>query len=222
MLASKFTSLFTSGIDAVINGLSAEGGFLDDPVVRILLPPPLGLALGVARDLQRDPKAALLESLINHAAEGAIPVAGPILKDMVMKMDTTKLQTLLDEPDAAVTEYLMEEGGAAVKSVLLPAVTQQLRANGAVQLYGELLAAQQKVEEVAPTEPADVLAPVVEEALPPLDAKALPNPEGVKAVSPEQLGDYVAEQAVGGLFKKVATQELAVRDTVNKMVEVPF
>jgi hypothetical protein len=36
------------------------------------------------------------------------------------------------------------------------------------------------------------------------------------------LGDYVAEQAIGGLFKKVATQELVVRDTVNKMVEVPF
>lgn len=222
LLTSKFTGLFTEGIDTVINGLAVEGGFLDDPLVRILLPPPLGLALGVARELQRDPQAALLETLINHAAEGAIPVAGPILKDMIVKMDTEKLQGLLDAPDGAVTEYLKEEGGAAVKAVLLPAVTQQLRANGALQLYGELVAAKQQAsEQVVPPEMASDIATSVGAVTDQVKQEEH-SPLLQPPVAPEQLGDYVAEKAMGGLFKKVAGQEIAVRDSVSKMVEVPF
>lgn len=223
MLAGKFTELFTAGIDAVIDSLAAEGGFLDDPLVRILLPPPLGLALGVARDLQRDPKAALLETLLNRAAEHAIPVAGPLLKDMVVNMDTQKLQGLLDAPDASVTAFLKEEGGAAVKAVLVPAVTQQLRADGALELYGELLAAREATARTVPADGAvEVLAPAASDAAPLADAGLTATPGQAVPVAPEQLGDYVAEQAMTGLFKKVAQKELAVRDSVNETLQVPF
>lgn len=223
MLAGKFTDLFTAGIDAVIDSLAAEGGFLDDPLVRILLPPPLGLALGVARDLHRDPKAALLETLLNRAAEHAIPVAGPLLKDMVVNMDTQKLQGLLDAPDASVTAFLKEEGGAAVKAVLVPAVTQQLRADGALELYGELLAAREATARTVPADGAvEVLAPAASDAAPLADAGLTATPGQAAPVAPEQLGDYVAEQAMTGLFKKVAQKELAVRDSVNETLQVPF
>ena len=37
--------------------------------MRVLLPPPLGLVIDVARDLNDKPEAALLEIMINRAAE---------------------------------------------------------------------------------------------------------------------------------------------------------
>lgn len=226
MLAGKFSELLTQGIDTVINGLAAEGGFLDDPLVRILLPPPLGLAIGVARDLQRDPQAALLETLINRAAEDAIPVAGPILKDMIVNMDTEKLQSLLDAPEAAATDYLMEQGGAVVKDALLPVVTERLHANGAIQLYGELVAARQAVDQatqpVVGSELESDLRKSVDQAVPDIETPSPTPPLVVAPVAPEQLAGYVAEQAMGGLFKKVATQELQIRDSLDSMVEIPI
>jgi len=62
-LAKQFGQRLTSGIDSVIGQLAMKGGFLNDPLVRILLPPPLGLAIGIARQVQKNPQAALLETL---------------------------------------------------------------------------------------------------------------------------------------------------------------
>ncbi len=205
MLAKSFGEKLTAGIDWVVDSLAKEGGFLDDPLVRIIMPPPLGLMVDVAQDLHADPKAALLETLMNRAAENAIPVAGPILKDVVMNMDTTTLTTLVDAPKSAATEYLKEKGGAVIQQSLLPAVSENLQANGAIELYGELLQVHQE---------ANVAATAIESAAGDMAV--------VESVAPEQLGNYVAEQAVGGLFKKMAVKELAIRDELYSTMEAPF
>ena len=204
MLANTFARKLVSGIDLVVKQLAVKGGFLDDPLVRILLPPPLGLVIDVARDLNDKPQAALLETLMNRAAENAIPVAGPILVNMVRNMDAETLQKLVNSPRSAATDLLMAEGGEAVRSALLPAVTQSLQENGAIKLYGELLQGQP----VAATK-ADVGAKAGEQ-----------DPE-LEPVSEGQLGQYVVKQATNGLFKKVAARELAIRDSLNNFVESP-
>ncbi len=199
VLANRFAQRLSSGIDLVVRQLAIQGGFLDDPLVRILLPPPIGLVIDVARDLTANPQAALLETLMNRAAENAIPVAGPILKNMVANMDAETLQKLVNSPRSAATELLMAEGGAAVQLALLPAVTQNLHDNGAIKLYDDLLKASNK-----PDTNRDTAAE-----------------SAGQAVSPDQLGEYVAQQAAGGLFKKVANRELAIRDSLNSIVEGP-
>lgn len=202
IVASQFSKGLLRGIDAAIAQLSVVGGFANDPLVRILLPPPLGLAIGVASELKNNPKATLLDTLINQAAENTIPVAGPILKDVVMNMSTPTLEGIVDGGSSAATDYLKANAGPAVKQALLPAINQQLQSSGAVALYGELLkahAVQQKVatdlaQATAGTRPAPVPTP--------------------PAVTQEQLGDYVAEQTMAGLFKKVAKAELSAREAI--------
>lgn len=205
IVANQFSKRLLSGIDLVITQLSQKGGFLDDPLVRILLPPPLGLALGIARDLQENPEAALMETLLNQAAEHAIPVAGPILKDMVMNMDTPSLEQVFKAGDTATTDYLQEKGGEAVKQALLPVISEQLHLNGAIELYGKLLDAKQKADQLSATTTA------VQQKIETTESTV----EAVESVSQEQLGQYVAEQAMFGLFKKVAAEELSVRRGLN-------
>ena len=200
-LAGQFASRLESGIDAVVGQLSAKGGYLDDPLVRILLPPPLGLAVGIVRDLQQNPKATLLQILINQAAENAIPVAGPILKDIVTNMGTPTLENVLNAGDTAATDYLKEKGGAAVRTALLPAIAKELHLNGAIELYGELLKAHEEAQRVT-TIAADVRQRV---------ETARQEAGSVQAVTQGQLGEYVVEQATAGLFKKVANEELSIR-----------
>ena len=207
-LANQFGRRLQAGIDAAIETLAAKGGFLDDPLVRILLPPPLGLVVGVARDLQENPKATLLETLLNQAAEHAIPVAGPILKNIVSNMDTPSLENVMNKGDEAATDYLKEKGGAVVQAALLPAVTRELHANGAIKLYGELLDAKEKADAVAQT--AHDVQQKIETAQQQVET-VQQQAEAVQNVSQEQLGQYVAERATAGLFKKVAKEELSVR-----------
>jgi hypothetical protein len=187
-----------------------KGGFLDDPLVRILLPPPLGLAIGIAKDLQQNPEAVLLETLLNQAAETTIPVAGPILKNIVMNMDEPNLESLLDAGNTAATDYLKEKGGAVVQEVLLPAITEELHLNGAVELYGKLLKARETVDQVTETV-ADVQQQIetAQQQIETVQHQAA----ALQTVTQEQLGQYVAEQAMSGLFKKVADEELSIRET---------
>jgi hypothetical protein len=200
VIANKFAQKLTSGIDLVARQLAVKGGFLDDPLVRILLPPPLGLVIDVARDFNSNPQAALLETLMNRAAENAIPVAGPMLKNIVANMDADTLQRLMNSPRSAATDLLIAEGEGAVQAALLPAVTQSLTANGAFKLYGDLLQSQQK-----PDAGADFAANTT-----------------AQSVSQEQLSQYVVQKAADGLFKKVATRELVIRASLNSIVESPM
>lgn len=194
LLADQFGKRLQTGIDTAIGRLAMKGGYLDDPLVRILLPPPLGMAIGVARELQKNPQAALLETLLNQAAEHAVPVAGPILKDIVAGMDTASLESLLDSGETAAADSLKEKGGTIVRKALLPVITETLHANGAVELYGRLAKAKEEADRLAAS------------------AQDLGRQSAdVQALAEEQLGAYVTDRAVSGLFVKVAEEERTIR-----------
>ena len=202
ILANKFAQKLEAGIDLVVEQLTVDGGFLDDPLVRILLPPPVGLVIDVARDFNDNPQAALLETLMNRAAENAIPVVGPILKSVLANMNADTLQTLVNSPRSAATDVLIAEGGEEVEQALLPLVTQSLTENGAIKIYSDLMQVYSNID-------------AAENAVANSNEQAV-----VESVSPDALGEYVVKQAVGGLFKKVAAKELAVRESLDDMVNI--
>jgi hypothetical protein len=204
-LANQFGQQLEKGIDSVIEQLTMKGGYLDDPLVRILLPPPLGLVIGIARGLQENPQATILETLINQAAENTIPVAGPILKNIVTNMTTPTLENLMTAGNTAATDYLKERSGALMQTILLPAITEELHANGAIELYGKLLEAKEIAEQI----------PAIQEDDNPLSDTFEHPASTAEMVTPELLGNYVAEQAMSGLFKKVAAKELSIRKSVG-------
>jgi hypothetical protein len=193
-LAFHFNRRFADAVGTVIRGLAMEGGYLDNPLVRILLPPPVGLVIDVARDLHHDPRAALLETLMNRAAEHAVPVAGPVLQAVLRDMDKTHPQGLFAAGKTATTEYLREKAGGAVQDALLPVVAAKLAENGAVAVYEQLLADEGIAALVTDT-PESMVTPV----------------------SPGNLDRYVTEMAVDGLFKTLAQHEVQVRESVNRL-----
>jgi len=232
-LAQLFGQKLLQGIDTVINQLASTGGFFNDPLVKILLPPPLGMVLGVAMDLHEHPDETLLVILINQAAENAIPVAGPILKNIITNMDKPQLQSLLDGDNRAATNYLKSQGGAAIKTVILPALSEQLHLNGAIELYGKMVKAKEEVEgikatvstlqqQVTEAEQLAVGAQVSTDIVAQADTvrQTLDTAEQQLAVadsaSVDKLTDYVADQALAGLFKKFGTQEQEIRQQLEQ------
>ena len=97
---------------------------------------------------------------------------------------------------------LIAEGGEEVQQALLPLVTQSLTENGAIKIYSDLVQVYSNVDAAE-------------------NAAANSNEQAaVEFVSPDALGEYVVKQAVGGLFKKVAAKELAVRESLDDMVNI--
>jgi phage tail protein X len=189
-LARQFGRQLSATLDVIVQGLGAAGGFLDNPLVRVLLPPPVGLVIDVARDFHQNPRAALLETLMNRAAEQAIPGAGPILRTMLGDMGRSDMQSLFEAGRTATTDHLRATAASAVHDALLPVISENLAANGAIAIYGELLKAH---------EWAVLIADI---------------PATAQAVAAEDLGEYVTARAVDGLFRTLGDKELLIREGI--------
>ncbi|HEY9198918.1 MAG TPA: DUF4197 family protein, partial [Gammaproteobacteria bacterium] len=149
-LSGQYSQRLGTSVNAVIADLGQPGGYLDNPVVRILLPPPVGLVLGVARDLRADPQAALLETLMNQVAEQVIPGAAPIVQTALSEITSAEARRLLEGDVTAGSEHLKARTAAALQTALQPVVAEKLANTGALTVYGELVDAYQAYQAATP------------------------------------------------------------------------
>ena len=189
-LANHFIAELGKGVGTVISSLAQPGGYIDNPLVRILLPPPLGLVFDVARNMNANPDASLLVVLMNQAAEHAIPNATPILQAALTHVTPAEARALLGGGKNAATEFLKAKTAAALQEALTPLVSANLAASGAKQVYGKLLDAYRANKTV---EPAKIDEPAPE------------------------LVQYVTGQAVEGVFKALGEREALIRENLDNV-----
>jgi hypothetical protein len=193
-LSAQYTQRLGASVNGIIADLAEPGGFIDNPLVRILLPPPVGMALAVVRGLQTEPDAFLIETVMNEVAAQAIPGAAPIVQAALAKLTPAEARRLLEGGETAGTEHLKATTAAALQAALTPIVNDKLAGSGAQLIYGELVEAYQAQQAVVPSTDTSV-----------------PTPEP----SPE-LGAYVAERTVDGLFKVLAEREADIRKDLDR------
>lgn len=186
-LAAHFIAELGKATGSVITGLSKPGGYLDNPLVRILLPPPVGLVVDLARDMHADPQASLLVVLMNRAAESAIPAAAPILQTALHQMTPAEARALLDGGGGAATAFLKAKTSAALHTALEPLVAAHLAASGAQQVYENVIGTYQQRN---------------------TDAQA------AKEAAPDLVG-YVTDQAVQGAFKALGKREEDIHESLD-------
>lgn len=188
MVALQLQRQLGERIPQVLQLLAQPGGYLNNPLVRILLPPPLGLALTVALDLTAHPETPPLQILLNRAAEQAIPGAGPILAETLRQFPPDEVMRLLAAGDTAVTDSLRQRSYQLVTNVVEAKIASELAQSGAVRQYQELKAAYEAQQALQPPE---------------LQA-TLENPLA-------ELENHVTTAAVDGLFRVLAEEEQALR-----------
>ncbi len=200
-LSGYYTNELGKGVSTVVAGLAEPGGYLDNPVARILLPPPLGLALGVMRDLNADPQAALLSVLINQAAEQAIPGAAPILLAALKQITPTEVIQLLDGDKTAGSEALKARTGTLLQEVVGPLISDHLATSGALLVYKEMIESYRTPSEVT-------------------EIATQPEPVETIIEPVQNLRQYVTEQAIAGLFNVLSGQEETIRNNLGYMTGV--
>jgi hypothetical protein len=136
-IAAGLKEALQIGAERSVSRAARPGGFLDDPRVRIPLPPQLDKLGRGLRALGFDGAVDELELAMNRAAERAAREAQGPLVAAVMGLQIADARAIL-RTDGAATEYLRRASGDALRERFAPVVASAMRGTGVHRAYEEL------------------------------------------------------------------------------------
>ena len=136
--SSGLKQALTDGSAAAVAKLGTEGGFLNNPKVRIPLPPALQRIESALRYTGMKRQADELVVTMNRAAELAVPEAKALLVDSVKKMTLQDAKGILTGGDTAATDYFKRTTQAQLTTRFRPIVKKATDQVGLAQQYNSL------------------------------------------------------------------------------------
>jgi hypothetical protein len=125
------------GISSAVDKLGVPGGFLNNPKVKIPLPPALQEVANAMRLVGRGKDADDLEAAMNRAAEQAVPQAKPLLVSTVHSMTLIDAKNILSGGDESVTQFFRSRTSNTLSVKLLPIVKHTTDRVGLAQKYNQ-------------------------------------------------------------------------------------
>jgi len=127
----------TQGAASAVSKLGVPGGFLDNPKVRISLPPALDEVAKALRMLGAGKDADELEVAMNKAAEQAVPEAKVLLTNAVKTMSVADAKGILTGGDNSVTQFFRSKTAAPLAVKFLPIIKHATDHVGLAQKYNQ-------------------------------------------------------------------------------------
>ena len=186
--------------DSSVTHLSAVDGYLKDLTIKILLPPE---AKSITENLSKLPGGAKLVDdvivRINRAAEDAAKGAEPIFVNSIREMTFTDGLKILKGSNDAATQYFVQKTSQQLGELYRPKIRESLNKDliagiSTQQSWNELTVQWNKMA-----------------------GSTLGQFAGMKTVD-VKLEDYILEQALKGMFLKIAEREKDIRTKVNARV----
>jgi uncharacterized protein DUF4197 len=135
--AQGIKGALNTGVASAVGKLGVPGGFLNNPKVRIPLPPALEKAAGALRMMGRGKDADELEETMNKAAEQAVPEARPLLVNAVKSMTLVDAKNILSGGDDSVTQFFRTRTSKSLGEKFMPLVKKQTDRLGLAQKYNQ-------------------------------------------------------------------------------------
>lgn len=126
------------GAAVAVGKLGVADGFLNNPKVKIPLPPSIQKIESGLKMLGMRKQADELVATMNHAAEAAVPEAKSLLLNAVKQMSVTDARKILRGGDDAVTQYFQEKTQASLGQKFLPIVKKSTEKVSLAQKYNHL------------------------------------------------------------------------------------
>ena len=128
----------TQGAESAIGKLGVPGGFLNNPKVKIPLPPALDQVAKGMRLLGRGKDADDLVTSMNQAAEQAVPEAKGLMLNAVKTMSVDDAKKILTGGDDSVTQFFRTKTAAPLAVKFLPIVKKATDRVGLAQKYNQV------------------------------------------------------------------------------------
>jgi hypothetical protein len=123
------------GATSAIAKLGVPGGFLNNPKVKITLPPALDTLAKGMRMMGRGKDADELVATMNQAAEQAVPEAKTLMLNAVKTMSVEDAKKILTGGDGSVTQFFRAKTAAPLAVQFLPIVKKATDRVGLAQKY---------------------------------------------------------------------------------------
>jgi len=127
----------SQGATTAIAKLGVAGGFMNNPKVKIPLPPALDKVAKGMRLMGRGKDADELVATMNQAAEQAVPAAKELLAGAVKTMSVQDAKKILTGGDGSVTRFFRDKTAAPLAVKFLPIVKRATDRVGLAQKYDQ-------------------------------------------------------------------------------------
>lgn len=192
--AAGLKSSLDVGIVNAVNILGVENGFMNDALVKVLLP---AEAKPIIDNIRLIPggqdlvNRAILS--LNRTAEDAVREATPIFKDAIMSMSIGDATGILFGGDNAATNYLKKKTSADLFAAFAPKVRNSL--------------AKPLVANISTTKSWDALTSAYNQ----IATSPIGSFGGMKSIN-VNLEEYVTQKALDALFLKIGEEEKKIRE----------
>ena len=137
-IANGLKEALEVGTRKAVENVSKEGGYLNNPEIRIPLPPRVQQAAGLMRQLGLNKMADDFEQSINRAAEKAAPQATSIMIDAIKSMTIDDAHNILNGENDAATRFFEDRTRGKLAGLFEPIIDTSLNEVGATRYYNQL------------------------------------------------------------------------------------
>lgn len=190
-IASGLKEAIIVGVRKAVHQLGQQNGFLDNDDVRIPLPRSLSKMERTLRMVGQGRKVDEFVEAMNHAAEGAVPVATDIFIDSIRQMTFDDGRRILfsGQEDAA-TQFFRRTSEDRLREEFRPIVERFTQQVGVTQKYKEMMGRFGGIGRLVGQDASDI-------------------------------DGYVTEKAMDGLFLLIAKEEAKIRrDPIGRTTSI--
>ena len=130
----------TNGAQSAVAKLGKQDGFMNDPRVKIPLPPSMKRAEAVMHSIGAGKQADDLVLRMNRAAEAAVPKAKPLLVDAAKKMTVQDAKGILTGGPDSATQYFKRTTSDPLAKQFKPIVVKAMAKVKLAEKYDEIAA----------------------------------------------------------------------------------
>jgi hypothetical protein len=123
--AAGLKKALDQGINLAVGKLGVTDGFLNNPAVKIDLPPKLAKAQNMIRMLGAGDEMDKLVVSMNRAAEAAVPESKVLLKQALKQMTLEDAKHILTGGDDAATQYFKHTTYIPLKAKFAPIISRE-------------------------------------------------------------------------------------------------
>ena len=163
-VAEGLREALTVGSRRASEEVGRPGGYLDNPEIRIPLPPSLRNAADQLRRFGLAGQIDALQRTMNRAAEAAAEEAVSVFAGSIRQMSPSDVLAVFNGGDDAATQYLRRTSEDELRHRYRPIVAERLEQVQGVALYREIAASWNRLPGVQPLE-ADLETFVTDQAL---------------------------------------------------------
>lgn len=127
------------GARKAIDLLGRDGGYLNDPQVRIPMPDGLKSVAKGLRAIGQGQMVDSFEGTMNRAAEQAVPRTIDIFTQTIRDMTLEDARGILKGGDTAATDYFRDKGSERLTAAILPIVQQATAQTGVTSSYKSMV-----------------------------------------------------------------------------------